>query len=220
MNEYEGHLHQKFGHISYSQHGEDFMFMNLAMLMKLDKPSYLDLGAYHPTSISNTALLYKNGSRGVNVEANPLLMDEFFKQRLEDKNVCVGVGPVSGFQSFYIENDFSVLNSFKKDSFENHNTAFTKTRLLKVMTLNEIVQEYCKNQFPDFLMLDIEDMDFEVLESADFYQSRPKIVCAEIKASESIQTINLMHSKRFAFVCRMVSNMIFVDRPLYQKCCE
>lgn len=52
--------------------------------MGIKKPSYIDIGAHHPYEISNTAIFYMNGCRGVNVEANPNLIDEFYKERPDD----------------------------------------------------------------------------------------------------------------------------------------
>ncbi len=100
---YEGHPDQAFGHISYSQHGEDLFLLNIFRLIGIETPSYLDLGAHHPWHISNTALMYHRGSRGVNVEANPILFEAFLTERPLDKNVNMGVVS-SGVESqkFYI----------------------------------------------------------------------------------------------------------------------
>lgn len=216
---YEGHSHQKFGHLTYSQHGEDLMFMNLWKLMgleKLTKPSYLDIGAYHPINISNTALLYENGCRGVNVDANWRLINEFQKIRPEDHNIYYAVGLKTGIFPFYLESEESVLNSLKHDSFAQHNTKFNKIIEVPVITLNELVAKFCDGKFPDFLMTDIEGMDFEVLASTDFSKSKPKVICTEIdhKSGEQLKGSLRPH---FTFLCRIQSNMIFVANDYYWK---
>ena len=38
------------------------------ILKKIKKGIYLDIGCYHPIKDSNTALLYKNGWKGINVD--------------------------------------------------------------------------------------------------------------------------------------------------------
>lgn len=70
--------------------------------MGIKKPSYIDIGAHHPYEISNTAIFYMNGCRGVNVEANPNLIDEFYKERPDDINICCGVGNHPGKMPFYM----------------------------------------------------------------------------------------------------------------------
>lgn len=214
---YLGHPHQKFGHTTYSQHGEDLFLMNLCKLMGLEKPSYLDLGAYHPIHISNTALLYENGSRGVNIEANVLLVGEFHHQRPEDKTYNVAVGIEDKQAWFYLQHETSVLNSLVKETDKDHNIKWKTQTLVACMTLDCIVNEYCEGKFPDILLTDIEGMDSEVLSRTSFKRSKPKIIVTEIEQSESWRTIRMMEEKQFRFVCRIVSNMVFVDDIHYPK---
>ncbi len=85
------HPHQWYGGRTYAQHGDDLAIINLFNCLRIQQPSWLDIGAHHPFHLSNTALLYQRGSRGINVEANPALMEAFKLHRPEDKNVCVAV---------------------------------------------------------------------------------------------------------------------------------
>src|SRR5437660_139546 len=81
------------GRQTHADHGEDIILKVLFDTLRVDKPSYLDVGAFDPFHISNTALLYATGSRGINVEANPKLMEAFRQHRPEDKNVNCAIGP-------------------------------------------------------------------------------------------------------------------------------
>lgn len=208
---------QKFSDHTYSQHGEDLMLMNFSHLLHLEKPSYLDIGAYHPEQINNTALLYENGSRGINIEANPILIPAFHKQRPEDYQLCAGVGLKKGNFPFYMENDYSVLNSFEKVHIETQNIKINKVIYLAMITLKDVITDYCNGKFPDILLMDIEGMDYEVLSSFDFSQTFPKIICAELSRT---QTLELLQLKSFPFqsICRMVSNVIFVHESLAYTC--
>src|SRR5215831_18702667 len=97
---YTGHPDQAFGHTTYSQCGEDLLVANIFTLIGIPTPSYLDVGAHHPLHVSNTALLYARGSRGINVEANPELIPAFHTLRPGDVTVNVGVGPQRGRLNF------------------------------------------------------------------------------------------------------------------------
>ena len=101
-----------FGNVTYSQHGEDLFLLNIFHLLGIEKPSYLDIGCHHPTIDSNTALLYQRGSRGINIDANPLLIPQFDEQRPEDINLNIGIGANPGKATFYQVDDRSGLNSF------------------------------------------------------------------------------------------------------------
>lgn len=53
---------------SFSQAGEDRIVTFVFGTLRVSRPSYLDIGAYHPYHLSNTALLHLGGSRGINIE--------------------------------------------------------------------------------------------------------------------------------------------------------
>lgn len=176
---------QAFGSTTYAQCGDDLYFANIFGLLKVDKPSYLDIGAHHPLDGSNTALLYQRGSRGVVVEANPDLIDNFRRERPNDTVLNVGVGPQPGTLPFYRIDTLSGRNTFSKTTAEEFVRKHPQFKIndviqVEVATLNDIVQKYCDGKFPDLLSIDAEGMDFEILESADFSRSRPKVICAEI----------------------------------------
>ena len=94
------------------------MIINIFNNLGIEKFTYLDIGAHHPYNISNTALLYKYGYHGINVEANPNLIEAFFRERPLDKNVNVGIGTKSGEMPFYMIDGFSGRNSFDKKVVE------------------------------------------------------------------------------------------------------
>ncbi len=83
------------------------------MLRFLNKPSYLDIGAFYPCYLNNTALFSKEGSRGINIEANPQLIQKFWSERTEDININVGVGTQQSSMPFFIFED-PTLSTFPK----------------------------------------------------------------------------------------------------------
>ncbi len=83
---------RKFKKISFSQCGEDLIVQNIFNCLGIEKPSYIDVGAYDPFIFSNTALFYSKGSRGINIEPDPHLYKTFPKHRKEDINLNVGIG--------------------------------------------------------------------------------------------------------------------------------
>src|SRR2546430_2805880 len=61
------------GQRSYSQCGEDLLVNFIFGAIRQSAVSYLDVGAHHPTFLSNTYLFYKAGGSGVCVEPDPRL---------------------------------------------------------------------------------------------------------------------------------------------------
>lgn len=214
---YGGHPDQKWGHTSFAQHGDDFMILNLFGLIGIEKPSYLDIGAHHPTNISNTALLYQRGSRGVNVEANPLLIEEFKILRPEDKNICNAVGPERGFRTFTMFSPTSGRNTFDQNEVDEMVWAgFPIQGVMEVemVTINDIVAEHCDNKWPSLLLTDIEGLDFDVLHSADFKNTAPKIIVTETRRHNGEAMHALMNQKGYRLYCRMWENLFFVREDL------
>lgn len=168
------HPDQWYGGRTYAQHGDDLAIINIFHRLKIWKPSYLDIGAHHPFDLSNTALLYQRGSRGINVEANPALISEFRRHRPEDKNVCVAVGPMSGAAKLNRISEKSGCNSLLPLAGKLHDSID-----VPVLTADEIVNVYADGCWPDLLSVDAEGMDFEILASIDYARGGPKVICAE-----------------------------------------
>src|SRR5215813_3013834 len=94
---------------SFSQCGEDCIVEFIFSARNIEKPSYIDIGAFHPFELSNTAKFYRKGSRGINIEPNPDQFRYFMKHRKNDKNLNMGVGIKSG-QLMYYQMNASTLN--------------------------------------------------------------------------------------------------------------
>lgn len=213
---------QLFGSVTYAQHGDDLMLLNLFHLLKIKSPTYLDLGAHHPYRLSNTALLYERGSRGVNVEANPYLIEDFKKYRPEDKNLNVGVGLEVGNSTFFMYDKKSGRNTFSFDEVKTLDNIMTvkESAQLPMLTLMDIVDGTCGGAWPDLLLCDIEGLDFDVLNSADFknhsppYFQGPKIVCVETRLHDTNRMRLMMELKLYALHCRMGENLFFIRTDL------
>ena len=167
---------------SYSQAGEDAVLSFLFADKKKEYISYLDIGTNTPDSGNNTYLLYTKGSRGVCVEADKTLIPIIQKVRPKDKIIHAGVA-VSDLKEadFYIF-DEKGLNTFDKNEADKRATfdTFKIKEVVKVplVSINQIIKENFIT-YPDFLSLDIEGLDLDVLKSLDFEKYPIPVICAE-----------------------------------------
>lgn len=219
---YQGHRDQHFGCVTYAQHGEDLMLLNLFSLLDIDVKSnaWLDLGAHHPTTISNTRLLYERGFRGVNVEANPGLIEAFLKERPEDVNVNIGVGLKADREApFYMYSDTSGRNTFSPDEVKSlEGVMSVKQEIsLPVLPIDAIVSQCCGGVYPILLSCDIEGLDYDVLASADFSKNYPTIIVVETRRDDAIRMVSMMNGKFYSLLCRMGENLIFIHLDSYLK---
>ncbi len=186
---YRGHQDQVFGATSYAQCGEDLIVANVFKLLGVQRPSYLDIGGHHPLHCSNTAFFYMAGSRGVVVEANPDLIAPYRAARPEDLVVNVGAASRSGNMKYYRIDRTSGRNSFSEESARAFVEAYPQFRIqdvldVEVCSLADIIERYCSGRFPDFLSIDVEGLDTEILRSYDF-ATRPTVICAEFVSAGS-----------------------------------
>ena len=141
---------------SYSQCGEDLLVQYIFNLRNISNPSYLDVGANDPFYLSNTALFYEQGCRGINIEANPALIRSFIKARPEDVNLNIGIGQKETIMDFYVMND-PTLSSFSAKECEKYIETgkyhIISTLKIKISTIQKILEEFNNGIFPDFLFL-------------------------------------------------------------------
>ncbi len=166
---------------SFSQCGEDILISYIFKLRGIKKPSYIDIGANHPYLLNNTAIFYKAGSRGINIDANPKLIKLFKILRPYDININVGISSEEGELDFFIMED-ATLSTFSKNEYDILSSSGKKLKEIKKIKLNtfeSVLTTYFNNRCPDFLSLDVEGMDLEILLSIDFGKYSPKVICVE-----------------------------------------
>lgn len=233
MKTSKAHPDQKFGNITYSQHGEDLVILNIFESIGIQKPSYLDLGAHDPDVISNTKLLYERGSRGINVEANPVLHRRLCESRPEDTNILGALSGGSGFVNFYRYSATSGRNTTDAAEVERMKGTLEVEDVIQVpgMRLETAAKPFLRihERYPDFLNCDIEGKDYEILAQLSpppgferhvnargvevkFFQPviLPKVICVETRKSQTNAMTEMLEQRGYGCYCRIGANLIFV----------
>jgi len=171
---------------SYSQEGEDMILRRI--FEKQQTGFYVDVGAHHPKRFSNTFFFYKIGWRGINIDAMPGSMELFNKFRPNDINIEQPISDKKEILTYYAFNE-PALNGFSKsisderDGLENYKVIFKKE--LETQTLDDVLNKHIPNDITtiDFLTIDVEGLDFQVLRSINLDKYKPKIILVEILKS-------------------------------------
>jgi hypothetical protein len=94
---------------------------------------------------------------------------------------------------------------------------------VKLKTINDILKHAFSN-CPHFVSLDVEGLDYEILNSLDFERFRPQVFCLETLSfteekteSKLTEIIDLMHSKGYMTYADTYINTIFVDKAAWEK---
>lgn len=210
---------------SYSQGAEDLLIADALAFCGCTERSYLDVGAFDAFNLSNTYHFYRQGWRGVLVEANPHLARGLRLDRPGDVVVNCGVGATAGAALEFFVMSESVLSTFNREQAERLQ-AEGLARILEVIplpvrTLEDIVMKECGGRSPAFLSLDIEGVDLEVVRSTDWNRVRPAVVCVETReytpqgAGRRISEINaLLAEAGYGVFAETCHNTIHLDSRL------
>ncbi len=212
---------------SYSQAGEDLIVKYIFDALGNQKPTYLDIGAHHPYYLSNTALFYLNGSRGINIEPDPNLFVNINNHRKFDINLNVGVSNQIGELDFYLISS-STLNTFSKEEAERYvkegDYKIEKIQKINVTTLKNIIDEYSDGKFPDFLSLDAEGVDELIIREIDFQNNFPMVICVETisfstsgRGKKNTLLVNYLSDNGYLVYADTNINTIFVRKDVWER---
>ena len=204
---------------SYSQCGEDLIVERVFKNLGIAKPFYIDIGANDPVIYSNTYLFYKNGAKGIAVEPNPALCEKFKLKRPKDIVLETGMGPKEGIMTYFMF-ESAALNTFSgKEALgtEKKGHKIVKKVETRISTWKEMLQENDVTKI-DFLSLDVEGLDLEILKSIDWSGVRPKIICVETQSfgtageNSGLWSVeDFLRERGYAVAGMTPINKIFVD---------
>ena len=166
---------------SFSQEGEDKFL--LEYFKDRINGFYIDVGAFHPYRINNTYLLYKKGFRGINIDISATSIDFFDIARPDDINLNVGASDKFEKKIFFSKKNLSFHNTLSKSLAESEmqTEPFKKKYSISCKRLDEIIEETkFSNKIIDFLNIDAEGYDYQVLLGLNLKRYSPKVICIEI----------------------------------------
>jgi FkbM family methyltransferase len=197
--------------------------------MNISHPTYLDIGANHPSYISNTYYFYIRGSKGVCVEPNPNLYKKIKKLRPRDKVMNVGIGiNEETMADFYLFPKYADgLSTFSKEEAaywgetgmkQIGRIKYEKIIKIPLQTINTVIRNNFK-QTPDFISIDVEGLDLQILQSLDFDSYAPLVLCVETLSYDQYQTeykrediISFVKNKGYEIYADTHVNTIFLRK--------
>jgi FkbM family methyltransferase len=205
---------------SYSQEGEDMVLRRL--LERRTGPGfYVDVGAHHPRRFSNTYYFYKRGWRGVNIDATPGVKRLFDRERPRDTTVEAAISRDGRELTLRVYPD-GALNSLSTDAADAPAAAHAgvvAVREVKLSTrrLVDVLREHVPaGQSIDYMSVDVEGMDLEVLEGGDWDAYRPRFVLVEcfgarLSEVDASPVGAFMRARGYEVFAKCVHTFIFRD---------
>lgn len=200
---------------TFSGEGEDLILNKL--FGKQDKGVYVDVGCYHPKVGSNTEIFYQRGWTGINIDPNPLAISKFQNYRPKDFNINAGIASVEDQLAYYMFEE-PAINTFSAEvcnqRIEKDGQKFIGKKIISTHTLEYILDKYLNNRQIDFLDIDTEGLDLDVLKSNNWDKYRPRIILVEDQyeqgdSFETLSTYQYLLPKGYRLIAKTVSTLIF-----------
>lgn len=213
---------------SFSQSYEDIISESILLSIckrhniSMDSMMYIDIGANHSISTSNTYLFYKKYNMyGILLEANPLLCAELRSFRKKDITInAVVVNNNNQTSKFYISNRHEI-SSLSKDFIDawgklSNGLAHIESEIeLPNIRINDIFK-IARNRV-GILSIDIEGMDKDIILDLDIIY-RPIIIIIEPSdffiTSNSSEIISIMENRNYNLSAITDVNLVFIDKNM------
>lgn len=165
----------------YAQNGEDILLWRVFA----DQASgiFVDIGAHNGLVLSNTLSFEQQGWTGLCVEAHPTYAKECAANR---KSIVVHAAAGKEDKDgvvFYMTNMGHLstldktLESYFKSAFRKHFTGFKEVKV-PLRTVNTMLDK-CKFDHVDFISIDVEGTELDVLYGFDVKRFKPRIILSE-----------------------------------------
>jgi FkbM family methyltransferase len=160
---------------SYSNWGIDMM-ANFFFRQR-DEGVFIDIGCHHPLINNNTYPLYNRGWRGINIDIDYGTIDSFNFLRSKDTNINIAVSDTTGETELFFYHNRAAKNTLSKEKgFDSK-----EIRKIKTTTLNKIIEKSIyKDQKINFISIDVEGYELNVLKGFDFKKYKPDLVVLEL----------------------------------------
>lgn len=148
------------------------------------------------------------------------------KYRNEDINLNYGISANNQEMiDFYIIND-PTLSTFSKVEAENYIKTgkyhIKETKQVETYTIDYILASFNHSKCPDFLSIDVEGLDFEIIKTIDFDKYNFKVICVESfnyspigAGNRRVELTDYILSKNYYEYANLGLNSIFVRQDFW-----
>lgn len=199
--------------LSYAQHLEDY-HLTLAFAGQ-SEGFYIDVGAGHPVADNVSCWFYLQGWRGLVIEPQADLAALYAHVRPRDLVFAGLVGAEDGETDFHVVDRLHGFSTMRADVAGLSGAGFA-TRRLPIATLAQLARAHDLPKV-DFLKIDVEGAEIDVLAGIDWSRLRPRIILLEAVAPGSMAPSHeewepLLLAQDYEFVLFEGLNRFYVAR--------
>ena len=200
---------------NFSQNSEEQVLRDF--FSDINNGFYIDVGCHHPRRFSNTALLYKNGWNGINIDASAKSLKLFNVFRKRDKNINALISEKPEKLKYYYFDDSAlngILSFSKVDSLKDLGYKVINEEFITTQRLDDILVT-CKvpDKKIDLLDIDVEGYDFQVLKSIDLNLFYVKVILIETGENENA-IVKYLSNYNYNIYKKIDRNVFFLKNSL------
>tara|TARA_Y100000741_G_scaffold220855_1_gene168310 strand:- start:989 stop:1696 length:708 start_codon:yes stop_codon:yes gene_type:complete len=167
----------KYKKISYSFNGVDLIINYIFKNKK--KGFYVDIGAQHPISNNNTYLLFKKGWNGINIDLDIKNIELLNISRPNDINLNYAVSSSIGKKKLFFYHSKSPINTLVEEVSNYQKAQVKEIKNVDTITLNKIFGNLKLDKHIDYMNIDVEGHELDVLNGLDLIKYKPSIISIE-----------------------------------------
>ena len=210
----------------YSFSGVDVVIGNI--FKDKDIGLYIDVGCQHPVKNNNTYILNKKGWKGINIDLDKDNIDLFNISRPNDENINIAISNKISEVELFFYHKKSPINTIDKKTSNYQQAKVTEIKKVNTNTLDNVISKTkYKNSKFDFLSVDVEGHELQVLEGFDFNLYSPDVIVVEYLdltlskievKNQNIENIfktdlyKFLISKKYILVNYIYADLIFVKK--------
>ena len=212
---------QKF----YSQNGEDYLVWKF--FAGRTHGFYVDVGGFDGVHLSNTYFFEKKGWSGICVEPHPSYFPLCQKSR--PQATCLNVACTAHADmekvEFFVE-DMGLLSGTNvstrvddiRQRYKDRGLTFDglQREVVQAATLSNILEEHLPLDVNlDYLSIDVEGGELDVLAGANIPRYRPRVIVVEADSPEARRKLNNYMKEEFGYIMarHVGSNVFFATDP-------
>lgn len=203
--------------IFYSRNGEDFILWKFFRMK--GSGFYIDVGSFDGVHFSNTYIFEKIGWKGICIDAHPF----YFQKCKENRpgSICIHAactGDESVKEVMFHSEELGLLSGIQmrediRQRYEGRGLTFEGFKVVTVpsVTLNSVLRSLKDTPAIDFISIDVEGHELEILKGFGIESYRPRILVVEANTELDEMQLDdyLVRQKGYYKARRVVENLFY-----------
>ena len=169
---------------SYSQKGEDILVLDYFDRIDVERGVYCDIGCFHPVWISNTHLLDRNGWTGFAIDIDDFKLKTMSLYRRGRVKCILGAVCGSAAQGqratvYKFRKGWSDIDTLDRETAEKYRLNGAGDFFETDVDLLDVNQLLSQMPHINFLNIDIEGVDKEIIMAMDLSRFKPELILFE-----------------------------------------